>query len=91
MMTRSKSTKGNRDRAILSKSGKEETLAKNSNKGKATAGRGADVKKRGAEREYCSAPCLLGHATGGPLDPRCPNISDHGSKHLKQPIFLRLI
>lgn len=35
-------------------------------------------------REYCTQACLLGLATGGPLDIRCPNVADHGKKHLKK-------
>lgn len=42
-------------------------------------------------REYCTQACLLGLATGGPLDIRCPNVADHGKKHLKKPIFLRMV
>lgn len=42
-------------------------------------------------REYCTQACLLGLATGGPLDIRCPNIAHHGKKHLKKSLFLRMV
>lgn len=42
-------------------------------------------------REYCTQACLLGLATGGPLDIRCPNVADHGKKHLKKSLFLRMV
>lgn len=42
-------------------------------------------------RDYCTQACLLGLATGGPLDIRCPNIAHHGKKHLKKSLFLRMV
>lgn len=42
-------------------------------------------------REYCTQACLLGLATGGPLDVRCPNVVHHGKKHLKKSLFLRMV
>ena len=48
-------------------------------------------RNRVLERGYCSLPCLLGLANGGYLDPNCPNIADHGKRHLKRTEFLRLV
>lgn len=42
-------------------------------------------------REYCTQVYLLGLATGGPLDIRCPNAAHHGKKHLKKSLFLRML
>lgn len=48
-------------------------------------------RKRVLEREYCSIACLLGLVHGGNIDPNCPNITDHGKRHLKGPNFLRQV
>lgn len=42
-------------------------------------------------REYCTQACLLGLATGGPLDIRCPNVAHHGKKDLQKSLFLRMV
>ncbi|KAI9373439.1 hypothetical protein BJX61DRAFT_379503 [Aspergillus egyptiacus] len=33
----------------------------------------------GKSRQYCTQKCLLGLIKGGKLDPKCPNVSDHGT------------
>ncbi|KAL5349529.1 hypothetical protein ACLOAV_005824 [Pseudogymnoascus australis] len=43
------------------------------------------------DRPYCTQKCLLGLATGGALDEQCPNLRDHGKRHIKKSTFLRLI
>lgn len=48
-------------------------------------------RKRVHERDYCSLPCLHGLANGGPLDPYCPNIADHGKTHLRRLDFSCLL
>ena len=63
----------------------------NGNGDKAVGKHTENFRKRVHERDYCSLPCLLGLAHGGYLDPNCPNIADHGKKHLKRPDFLRLV
>ncbi|KAG5960102.1 hypothetical protein E4U58_004755 [Claviceps cyperi] len=42
-------------------------------------------------RSYCTHECLRGLAFGTPLDKNCPNVKDHGSKHIDRQEFLRLI
>ena len=78
------------NRAKRSNAGKAGNRAKRDAK-ETAAGHGRDSRKRVHEREYCSQPCLLGLASGGLLDPHCPNIAEHGKKHLKRPVFLRLM
>ncbi|KAG9229511.1 hypothetical protein BJ875DRAFT_507895 [Amylocarpus encephaloides] len=43
------------------------------------------------DRPYCTHQCLLGLASDGPLDERCPNLKDHRGRHLRLENFLRLI
>ncbi|KFY32082.1 hypothetical protein V493_00531, partial [Pseudogymnoascus sp. VKM F-4281 (FW-2241)] len=43
------------------------------------------------DRPYCTQKCLLGLAIGGALDEQCPNLRDHGKRHIKKSTFLRLI
>jgi hypothetical protein len=43
------------------------------------------------DRPFCTQKCLLGLATGGALDEQCPNLRDHGKRHIKKSTFLRLI
>lgn len=50
-----------------------------------------NYRKRVPERDYCLLPCLLGLARGGHLDLDCPNIADHGKRHLKRLEFLNLV
>uniref|UniRef100_L2G987 Serine threonine protein kinase n=1 Tax=Colletotrichum fructicola (strain Nara gc5) TaxID=1213859 RepID=L2G987_COLFN len=40
---------------------------------------------------FCTTQCLLGLASGGRIDGRCPNSQDHGQQHLNQSDFLRLV
>ncbi|KAG6129061.1 hypothetical protein E4U12_004924 [Claviceps purpurea] len=42
-------------------------------------------------RAYCTHECVRGLAFGGPLDKNCPNVKDHGSKHIDRQEFLRLM
>ncbi|KAG6052182.1 hypothetical protein E4U17_005919 [Claviceps sp. LM77 group G4] len=42
-------------------------------------------------RPYCTHECLRGLAFGGPLDKKCPNAGDHGSKHIDRQEFLHLM
>ena len=63
----------------------------NGNGDKAVGKHTENFRKRVHERDYCSLPCLLGLAHGGYLDPNCPNIADHGKRHLKRLDFLRLV
>ncbi|KAG6252499.1 hypothetical protein E4U23_008702 [Claviceps purpurea] len=42
-------------------------------------------------RSYCTNECVWGLAFGGPLDKNCPNVKDHGSKHIDRQEFLRLM
>ncbi|KAG6093398.1 hypothetical protein E4U30_004355 [Claviceps sp. LM220 group G6] len=43
------------------------------------------------KRSYCTTECVWGLAFGGPLDKKCPNAGDHGSKHIDRQEFLRLM
>ncbi|KAG6112733.1 hypothetical protein E4U13_004161 [Claviceps humidiphila] len=43
------------------------------------------------KRPYCTNECVWGLAFGGPLDENCPNVKDHGSKHIDRQEFLRLM
>ncbi|OBT81382.1 hypothetical protein VE02_10159 [Pseudogymnoascus sp. 03VT05] len=43
------------------------------------------------DRPYCTQKCLLGLAISGTLDEQCPNLRDHGNRHIKKSTFLRLI
>ncbi|KAG6093394.1 hypothetical protein E4U30_004351 [Claviceps sp. LM220 group G6] len=43
------------------------------------------------KRSYCTNECVWGLAFGGPLDKKCPNAGDHGSKHIDRQEFLRLM
>lgn len=40
---------------------------------------------------FCTPQCLAGLAEGGPMDEDCPNLCDHGRKHLDRVEFLRLV
>ncbi|KAG6252928.1 hypothetical protein E4U24_000128 [Claviceps purpurea] len=40
---------------------------------------------------HCTHECVRGLAIGGPLDKNCPNVKDHGSKHIDRQKFLRLM
>ncbi|KAG6273676.1 hypothetical protein E4U49_007609 [Claviceps purpurea] len=40
---------------------------------------------------HCTHECVRGLAIGGPLDEKCPNAKDHGSKHINRQEFLRLM
>ncbi|KAG6093357.1 hypothetical protein E4U31_006817 [Claviceps sp. LM219 group G6] len=40
---------------------------------------------------YCTHECVRGLAFGGPLDENCPNVKDHGNKHINRQEFLRLM
>ncbi|KAG6156822.1 hypothetical protein E4U11_005504 [Claviceps purpurea] len=40
---------------------------------------------------YCTHECVWGLAFSGPLDKNCPNVKDHGSKHIDRQEFLRLM
>ncbi|KAG6164847.1 hypothetical protein E4U51_004785 [Claviceps purpurea] len=42
-------------------------------------------------RSYCTHECVRGLAFGTPLDKNCPNVKDHGSKHINRQEFLRLM
>ncbi|KAG6059484.1 hypothetical protein E4U17_006213 [Claviceps sp. LM77 group G4] len=42
-------------------------------------------------RSYCTNECVWGLAFGGPLDKKCPNAKDHGSKHIDRQEFLHLM
>ncbi|KAG6096391.1 hypothetical protein E4U30_001578 [Claviceps sp. LM220 group G6] len=42
-------------------------------------------------RSYCTHECVRGLAFGTPLDKNCPNVKDHGSKHVNRQEFLRLM
>ena len=42
-------------------------------------------------RPYCTHQCLLGLARGGSMDMKCPNVRDHGRKHINKDQFLRLL
>ncbi|KAH9242267.1 hypothetical protein K456DRAFT_30585 [Colletotrichum gloeosporioides 23] len=43
------------------------------------------------DRSFCTTQCLLGLASGGRIDGRCPNSQDHGQRHLNESDFLRLV
>ncbi|POS76537.1 hypothetical protein DHEL01_v205080 [Diaporthe helianthi] len=43
------------------------------------------------DRPFCTTQCLLGLASGGRIDGRCPNSQDHGQQHLNESDFLRLV
>ncbi|KAG6093393.1 hypothetical protein E4U30_004350, partial [Claviceps sp. LM220 group G6] len=43
------------------------------------------------KRSYCTNECVWGLAFGGSLDKNCPNVKDHGSKHIDRHEFLRLM
>lgn len=36
--------------------------------------------REGAPRPFCTMRCIQGLASGGPLDPNCPNVLEHGSE-----------
>lgn len=60
--------------------------------GDKTAGnRTGDYRKRVRRRDYCLFSCLLGLTQGGHLDLDCPNVVDHGKRHLAQPELLDLV
>ncbi|KAG5912625.1 hypothetical protein E4U61_000323, partial [Claviceps capensis] len=44
-----------------------------------------------ADRPYCTHECVRGLTFGTPLDKNCPNVKDHGSKHINRQDFLRLM
>ncbi|KAG5931245.1 hypothetical protein E4U59_000471 [Claviceps monticola] len=43
------------------------------------------------DRSYCTYECVRGLTFGTPLDKNCPNVKDHGSKHISRQDFLRLM
>ncbi|KAG5986799.1 hypothetical protein E4U52_008254 [Claviceps spartinae] len=43
------------------------------------------------KRSYCTNECVWGLTFGGPLDKNCPNVKDHGSRHINRQEFLRLM
>ncbi|KAI0399051.1 hypothetical protein F4802DRAFT_612840 [Xylaria palmicola] len=57
------------------------TTAKGANRGRHDKGDWA----------FCTQECLLGLASGGPIDGRCPNSGDHQRQHISLPEFQILI
>lgn len=49
------------------------------------------AKEKIQDRPFCTQRCLLGLASGKPVDKGCPNFSDHQRQHINLPEFLRLI
>ncbi len=43
------------------------------------------------DRPFCTQKCLLGLATGKPMDEACPNFDDHGCRHIDRRELLRLM
>ncbi|KAF6821137.1 hypothetical protein CPLU01_12564 [Colletotrichum plurivorum] len=43
------------------------------------------------DRPFCTSDCLRGLAYGAPVDKTCPNVKDHGHRHIQREQFLRLI
>ena len=43
------------------------------------------------DRPFCTQRCLLGLASGGDLDDRCPNVQDHHDLHIPLSTFLSLM
>ncbi|KND88093.1 hypothetical protein TOPH_07342, partial [Tolypocladium ophioglossoides CBS 100239] len=49
------------------------------------------TQKKIQDRPFCTQRCLAGVAFGAVMDENCPNLEDHGARHLDRPEFLRLI
>ncbi|KAI1119908.1 hypothetical protein F5Y10DRAFT_146051 [Nemania abortiva] len=60
-----------------------------SDKAKQYAQKGAQTRIQ--DRPYCTQKCLLGLASGGPMDNGCPNFSAHRRQHISPSEFLRLV
>ncbi|KGQ04675.1 hypothetical protein BBAD15_g10076 [Beauveria bassiana D1-5] len=66
------------------------TTARDSNRSKASVGKGKNDGRKGSAsaptRQYCTQACLLGLKSGHELDKNCPNVRSHnvkgGTKHL---------
>ncbi|RWA12625.1 hypothetical protein EKO27_g2500 [Xylaria grammica] len=76
------------------------TTAKSTNRGRrdrgSTSNRAKQPMQKGTQiriqdRPFCTQKCLLGLATGGPIDNRCPNFGDHRRQHIHTSEFLHLI
>jgi len=55
---------------------------------------GSTKKSKGVQiehRPYCTHQCLQGLRNDSALDPSCPNILEHGTKHLSQASFTELV
>ncbi|KAI0972048.1 hypothetical protein F4678DRAFT_472082 [Xylaria arbuscula] len=42
-------------------------------------------------RPFCTQKCLLGLASGGAMDNKCPNLNDHQSRHIEPSVFQHLL
>ncbi|KFY26001.1 hypothetical protein V491_01494 [Pseudogymnoascus sp. VKM F-3775] len=73
------------------KSGKQQRTSRQS-KSNSTGQEVEEVSTiRIGDRPYCTQKCLHGLAFGGALDEQCPNLRDHGNRHIRKSTFLRLI
>ena len=53
--------------------------------------KGGTKREQIQDRPYCTHQCLLGLATGGPVDKSCPNADAHGPTHIGRERFLYLV
>ncbi|UPK91528.1 hypothetical protein LCI18_002463 [Fusarium solani-melongenae] len=58
--------------------------------GSAASQEGTNVRPNIQDRLYCTHECLRGLVFGGPVDPKCPNSTDHGNMHINRREFLQL-
>lgn len=64
-------------RASIPSTTEQRDLSSHSTEKRPAAG-SKECSDRGAPREYCTMKCISGLVKGGSLDPRCPNIREHG-------------
>ncbi|KAI0868385.1 hypothetical protein GGS24DRAFT_482524 [Hypoxylon argillaceum] len=86
-------------RSSAPKSSAASTTTRGTQRGGRSRGRGG--KPRGQNRKYapvsiqdrpfCTQKCLLGLASGGDMDDRCPNFSSHPEQHIEPSVFRRLL
>ncbi|KAI1145883.1 hypothetical protein F4825DRAFT_442461 [Nemania diffusa] len=86
-------------RSSAPKSSATSTTARGTQRGGRSRGRGG--KPRGQNRKdapvsiqdrpFCTQKCLLGLASGGDMDDRCPNFSSHPEQHIEPSVFRCLL
>ncbi|KAI0436096.1 hypothetical protein F4803DRAFT_543417 [Xylaria telfairii] len=86
-------------RASAQKSAPTSTSGRGARRGGPSRGRGSKPGGQKGEgehisiqdRPFCTQKCLLGLASGGAMDDRCPNFNDHQPRHIEPSVFRHLL